>query len=1398
MPVTIPRETAADGLPPGEIQSGEAPADRRRSAMEAPVGATPEGSMPDGSIPDGSMPEGAAPPGAPPPPRQDRATCRPSGDAALRQRLDTQQRMLDQMRDAVALWDEAFRLSAFNRQVEHLLELPGALIQVGTPVIDLVRYQVRRGDFGPPPADPAAVEAEAQRRAANLLTPGGTRYVRPRRSGGWIEVITHPMESGGHIVTYRDVTKLIESESELRAARETHELVLDTMTDGLLLWDSGFRVRLANARLQRFYDLPPDLLLPGADGRAILRFMTNRGDYGPPPETEAALDAFVERRVREILDPAERVTTRLTRCGYWVEIIRTRLPDGGVLNIYRDITALKRHEAELEVQRATYQLAIDNLSDGVAVYDSDLVLRLANRPLLRLQNFTDQRYSVPGPPLAETLRLQARRGDFGPPPADPEGIEALVRERLAVMLTPGGTHYTRKSAGGYWLEYSFIPLPDGGLFCHYRDITRLKAREEEIERQRATQQIILDNLTDAVALYDSELRLVRANGPMRRVQGFAADFTGPGTHVTEILRAQALRGDFGPPPATEEAVAALVRARLRTMLTPGGTQYTRRMRDGPWLEFRFVPMADGGLFCHYRDITGLKEREEEIERQRATQQIILDQLTDGVALYDSELRLELANRPLQWLNDSPNTQLRRGVRLPDVVRAQTLRGDFGPPPATEAEVDAAVVARIAPALRPEGLHYTRRSHSGYWLEYSFRPLPDGRLLCHYRDITRLKEREEEIERQRATQQRILDELTDGVALFDPSLRLLLANGPIRRLLEFPAGFGPEGTPLADFMRIQAQRGDFGPPPGGPEALEAAVAEKIAMAVQPQGLRYIRKTSGGHWLEFRFQTLPGGELLCHYRDITGLKEREEELARARDEAEAARDAAEAADRAKSTFLASMSHEIRTPMNGVLGMMEVLERTGLSTEQARCVEVMRGSADALLRIIDDVLDVSKIEAGRLELEELPFSLRSLIEGVLDTLGVEARRKGLHLFADPPGAEPDIVIGDPVRVRQILLNLVANAVKFTERGYVRILCDTREAADSVLVAMAVEDSGIGLTAEQAARLFQPFVQADSSTTRRYGGTGLGLTIVRRLAELMGGEAGVESAPRRGSRFTVSLRLGRSGMAALPLPAAPEAERPHGDGLPRLLVADDHAVNREVIARQLELLGFAADLTTDGGEALALWRAQRHPLVLLDLHMPVLDGFDLARAIRREEGRQEAAPATRTVLVAVTANALKGEDERCFAAGIDAFLPKPVSMDSLSRTLSRWLPPAGGTAGPAPPAAGMPPAALFDPEVLRRLFGADEERLGRLLAGFADSVTGDVAGLVAAAACEDAGAVAEAAHRLKGAARMAGARLLAEAAAGLEGGARAGTIPAGGIAALPALADATLAAVRRARAGR
>ncbi len=588
----------------------------------------------------------------------------------------------------------------------------------------------------------------------------------------------------------------------------------------------------------------------------------------------------------------------------------------------------------------------------------------------------------------------------------------------------------------------------------------------------------------------------------------------------------------------------------------------------------------------------------------------------------------------------------------------------------------------------------------------------------------------------------------------------------KRILEIHRYSAEEVRPgmlSSDIVRFLVERGDF----GEVDDVERFVRQHNDWVLGPNGCHYERTTPNGRYIEFDFMPLVDGSILSVQRDITELKERA-------DAAERARAEAEAANQAKSTFLATMSHEIRTPMNGVLGMMDVLEHQGLNQGQRRSVATMRDSAHALLRIIDDVLDFSKIEAGRLELEATAFSLSGLIDGVVSTFHAQATAKRLTLAAEIDSGSDDVLVGDPTRVRQILFNLLGNALKFTERGGIWVHGATIPLGDGrTRVALSVRDTGIGLDEEQRGRLFRPFAQADSSTTRRFGGTGLGLSIVRRLAELMEGSVAVESTPDVGSEFTVALTL-RTAPADSPLktllrPTAPGAEAmPARVGAgPRVLVVDDHPVNREVLVRQLALIGIDCDTAADGVEALAAWAPGRYGAVLADIHMPRMDGHELTRRIREAEAA--AGGRARTPVVAVTANALKGEEERCIAAGMDGYIAKPVNIERLRATLERWLP-MNGDADKSAAAEGPPAGAAIDRSVLAAWLGDDTAAINSLFARFRETALESERDIEAAARSADLARLAAAAHKLKGAAQAVGAHAVGTAAATLEQAGKAG----------------------------
>jgi len=366
-------------------------------------------------------------------------------------------------------------------------------------------------------------------------------------------------------------------------------------------------------------------------------------------------------------------------------------------------------------------------------------------------------------------------------------------------------------------------------------------------------------------------------------------------------------------------------------------------------------------------------------------------------------------------------------------------------------------------------------------------------------------------------------------------------------------------------------------------------------------------------------------------------------------------AQAANRAKSEFLANMSHEIRTPINGILGMAQLLGHTVLSDEQQEYIDLLQSSGDLLMRVVNDVLDFSKIEAGKLEIEHIPFSLHETISGALSSLGLRAREKGLHLHHHVADDVPDLLVGDPARLQQILFNLVGNAVKFTETGHIDVLFERMsDVGSEVVMITSVTDTGIGIPEDKRTIIFEAFSQADTSHTRQYGGTGLGLAITSRLVEMMGGTVGVESEEGKGSTFRFSLSF----------------EKYHKDKLPsrnknatvtaqsmNLLLAEDNPVNQRLAMRLLEKEGHVVTVVDTGKKVLDILLLKSFDAILMDVQMPELDGLETTLAIRQDERRT----GRHIPIVALTAHAMTDDRQRCLNAGMDAYISKPIVIEEL-----------------------------------------------------------------------------------------------------------------------------------------
>jgi len=594
----------------------------------------------------------------------------------------------------------------------------------------------------------------------------------------------------------------------------------------------------------------------------------------------------------------------------------------------------------------------------------------------------------------------------------------------------------------------------------------------------------------------------------------------------------------------------------------------------------------------------------------------------------------------------------------EVIEGQGFDDLLGP--AQAARLGGALGAALGG--QPQRLRCARRGLASgeRWLQIELHPRRNAAgevVACHFvaLDVTPEQEELDQAQRSERRLRVIMDQIPVTVTYIDAELRYRYINRAQEQWLG-----KTEAEVLGRPVREVAG-----------EKVFADIEPNLRLALSGQSVQIERERTdrNGHKVWHSGRHVPDvnaeGSVVGLYTvffDITERALAERKLKQREQELRAAKEAAENASRAKSEFLANMSHEIRTPMNGVLGLTELLLETPLDVQQRPFVETVRNSGEALLSIINDILDFSKIEAGKLETESLDFDLYQVVEDVVQLLAPRAHAKQVELACRIDDSLPAAVRGDPYRLRQVLTNLVGNALKFTDEGEVVVEVQRGEAADGTpQLALQVRDTGIGIPAEGRERLFRPFAQADGSTTRRFGGTGLGLAISRSLVELMGGTIGVESTPGRGSTFWIRLPLVEaSSLPAVPTPAVLRGRH--------VLVVDDNATNRDVVLHHLRAGGVRCEAAHDGVQALGVMRRAHargdgFDIAVVDMKMPMMDGIELTAAVRAD-ARIAGLP-----IVLLTSLHSPAEVSRARAAGIQAYLSKPVRRQELFRALAQTL---------------------------------------------------------------------------------------------------------------------------------
>ncbi|MBI5256657.1 MAG: PAS domain S-box protein [Burkholderiales bacterium] len=760
------------------------------------------------------------------------------------------------------------------------------------------------------------------------------------------------------------------------------------------------------------------------------------------------------------------------------------------------------------------------------------------------------------------------------------------------------------------------------------DITERKQAEEALRRANERMQVIIENLPCGLSVFDGELNLITCNIEFRQLLQLPdALFEGPVTTFENIIRSNAQRGEYG-----DVDIEFTVRQIVERARNPVPHHFERTRPDGITLEVRGVPLPGGGFVTTYTNVTERKLAEAKVVESEHLMRLVTDNIPGRLTYFDRHRRLQFANRAsYDFYGGSPEES--QGASFEAFVGPAFAEAQRG-------SVDA--------ALAGQGISYdfVRERDDGTKAYSVVHLIPDNRdgvvhgFVGMAIDVTAVKRAEEEVRRAEALLRGAIDAVNEAFVLYDAEDRLVFCNDKYRELYSTSADLIVPGRKFEDIVRAGAERGQY------PEAvgrIEAWVAERLA-AHRAGNITLEQRLDGGRWLRVIERKMPDGHTVGFRIDITDLKN--------------ATFAAEQASRAKSQFLANMSHEIRTPMNAILGMLKLLHNTELTPRQLDYADKTERAARALLGLLNDILDFSKVEAGKMELDPRPFRLDRLMRDLSVILSANLGAKPVEVLFDIDPAVPPGLVGDDLRLNQVLINLGGNAIKFTQQG--EVVVGVRVVARNVtdaLLEFSVRDTGIGIAPEHQQHIFSGFSQAESSTTRRFGGTGLGLSISQRLVALMGGEMKLDSAPGRGSRFSFTLSFEIATEEVLP--ALP---RPTPTAL-RVLVVDDNPAAREVLTAMTRSLGWEVDSAASGEQALALVQqraakgAAPYQAVFVDWQMPGMDGWETSERLRASTGGD----APLVLMVTAAGRAKLADRPAADQALLNGYLVKPVTASML-----------------------------------------------------------------------------------------------------------------------------------------
>jgi two-component system, sensor histidine kinase and response regulator len=758
---------------------------------------------------------------------------------------------------------------------------------------------------------------------------------------------------------------------------------------------------------------------------------------------------------------------------------------------------------------------------------------------------------------------------------------------------------------------------------------------------------VLTNMEGGVFTLSPEMTILARNKRLFDLLGVPQDVGAMGESAEPIFKTMAERGDFGNGPVNE-----IVQVVLDSLRSIKDRRVDTSRHEGRILEIRYSRLPDDRLVGIATDVTETHNIRKELEAKNALLVTVLGSLDQGIVAFDENLRMIAWNEKLRAIRDYPTHLVGEGVSFEDLMRYDIAREEFGP-----GDPDITFQQKVILARKFSRHAFERQRADGTYIEVRGGPLPEGGFVSTYADITDRKKAEQEVAEKEALLRLAMENMTDGMFVLDPSACFLAFNNRYLELVDLPSGSVVIGEPNEKVIRLLAADGYY-----GSGDVDQIVEERLGFLKSDLYNEVEVKSPSGRVVLARKSPLSDGGCVVTLTDISEHRKAEAVLRDARDQAQALAEA-------KTQFVAVVSHEVRTPMNGVLGMARLLQDSDLAPDHAESVRVIISASESLVRILDDLLDLSKLEADKIEYVQIPFLPTDIAEQAIALLSGMTREKGLVLQEHIDDQVPDVLVGDPHRIHQVLVNLINNAVKFTEEGVVSLAIDLVKLEDGrANVRFAVTDNGKGIDPEITDKLFTAYEQGGAQVARKYGGTGLGLTISRQLVEGMQGEIGVDTAPGLGSTFwfTLTLPLDES---ADPLTLRDEASTPverttlrKGDRSLNILHVEDDAISRAVVEKTLAKVGHIVRSVGNGHEALEMIEKRNFDVVLMDRHMPKMNGIEATRRIRQVKGLSSELP-----IIGITAGAREDELQECLDAGMNIVLTKPVDGRELCATIGR-----------------------------------------------------------------------------------------------------------------------------------